>query len=254
VAGFSFRTTFELKSEQLTRDLLTATQRRGRTLGLEVRYRRLRHSGRTWMSFDVTVDGPLVRMEALLEQLALELPAFAEGARGGELPPRERIDTAWYLIEACDEGMRDIRASIFRLHDALAGSMPVTIAAPLSYVFDPGPATHLAGRLRDLTRTLGLFRLGYVSPEQAIEEVHTAAESVLSEAVGRSGSFAERAMRAHEVEYLSHELYADLIDLKDRRKYLKHRGQSIDDGTAVEVVNLAVRAIQTLLHVIAQRP
>jgi hypothetical protein len=123
-------------SEGLTRDLLSATQRRARQLGLEVRYRRVRHSGRTWLRFSVIVDGPLVGMESLLEQLMLELPAFAEGARNPHLPPRERVAVAWDFIEAYAEGSRDIRQSIFHLHKMLG--LGDYGAAPLSYVFEPG--------------------------------------------------------------------------------------------------------------------
>lgn len=86
MAGFSFEVTFGSDTESLTRELLAAVQRRARNLGLEVRFRRARHSGRIWLRFDVSVDGPLVRMEALFEQLAVELPAFAEGARS-KVPP-----------------------------------------------------------------------------------------------------------------------------------------------------------------------
>jgi hypothetical protein len=135
------------------------------------------------LGFDVTVDGPLVMMESLFEQLAVELPAFAEGARTPNVPPRERVSLAWDVIEAYFEGLGDIRSSIFSLWDALG--LGDYGSAPLSYVFDAGMASHLSGRLRGLTRALGLFR---AAAEQAIEEVHTIAEALLREAVGKKGS------------------------------------------------------------------
>lgn len=73
------------------------------------------------------------------------------------------------MIEAYFEGMKDIRASIFQMWEVLG--LGDYSAAPLSFVFDPGSATHLAGRLRGLTRTLGMFRAGYLPPEQAVEEL-----------------------------------------------------------------------------------
>jgi hypothetical protein len=105
-----------------------------------------------------------------------------------------------------------------------------------------------------LTRTLGMFRAGYLAPEQVVEEVHTAAESLLREAVGPSGSFAEMTERAHAADYLSHEMYEAFIELKDRRKGAKHRGQGIEPMVALDVVNRAVRGLQALLMAMASVP
>jgi hypothetical protein len=191
-------------------------------------------------------------MESLLQQLELEIPAFAEGARVEGLPPRERVALAWDLIEAYAEGLQDIRESIFDIARDLH-RVGLDVAAPLSYVFDPGPATHLTGRLHDLTRTLGMFRSGYLAPEQAVEEVHTAAETLLREAVGPAGSFADKAQRAHDAGHLSHEAYEAFIELKDRRKRAKHQGQGIEPVTALDLVNETVRGMQALLLAVVRR-
>jgi len=230
--------------------MLSAVQRRARNLGLEIRFRRARDSGRTWLRFDVSVDGPLVRMETLFEQLALELPAFAEGARS-KVPPRDRVAAAWDVIEAYFVGMKDIRASIFGLWEALG--LGDYGAAPLSYVFDPGAATHLAGRLRGLTRTLGMFRAGYLPPEQAVEELHTATESLLREAVGKAGSFPDKVERAHAAGYLTHEMYEDVLAMNKLRVKAKHHGQSIPADVAMGVVNAVARACQALLLALLDR-
>jgi hypothetical protein len=189
-------------------------------------------------------------METLFEQLVIEMPSFAEGAKS-ETPPRERVAAAWDFIEAYSEGMRGIREAIFRLWGTLG--LGDYGAAPLSYVFDPGPATHLTGRLRGLTRTLGLFRAGFLAPEQVVEELHTVTDSLLREAVGKTGSFPQRIERAHAAGYLTHEMYGDVLDMNKRRVRAKHHGDSIPTDAAVPLVNLVTRACQALLVAVAEQ-
>jgi hypothetical protein len=94
--------------------------------------------------------------------------------------------------------MNAIRIARGRASTLDLGGLPN--AAPRSYVFEAGAATHLKGALRRFTSALALYSNGELAPAQLIEEAHTILELVLRSALGdqsRDRTFAGMVKTRH---------------------------------------------------------
>jgi hypothetical protein len=244
LAGFDF----DVPSRPALRSFLdTAFRymgRRSNDFGLEVTRRwRLRQS-----SFYVTVDGPLPAMQSFGAALAIELPAFAAAPQAGTamVARQAAVRRVW---TAYAKGLGRIVDMVDEVSEGLH-------ATPHSYFFNPGRATHLRGKLDDLTLTLVSYDLRRVSPSQLGEEIHTVLELLLRESIGASGkeaSFGSLVHMAQSQGMLSEEIAVSILELKSRRRDAKHRGQRITEAKVDSVFPDVLAAVHALLSMIRGR-
>jgi len=237
VAGFDLDITFKESTDELGRALLQRLQRAGRSVDLRVSYRRS-----TEYAFYVTVDGPLPAMQMLCFQVELELPAFADGY---PKPVRRatRLRVADQLIDRYTAGVARITQSVLDTSAQFA-------AIPNSLRFDAGDSTELEGVLNPYSHMVTLFWLGFVPATHAVEEAHTAVEVVLKQALGKPksrGAFFELVAEAKDRGLVTAEQHDELIELKDVRKGIKHRGHGVSIEVADKLMDQTTEVVQVLL-------
>jgi hypothetical protein len=177
------------------------------------------------------------------------LISFAEGHHG---PPArtERTRVAKGVVMAYLKGLTDFSRDLQGLVNSLGDGR--IHAVPNSFVFDVGSATHLKGKIQNLTFSLLSYREGRMAPDQMGEECHTALELLLKTAVPSASpaTFAALVGKAHEAHYFEDKAKDALIRLKDIRRKSKHSGQSMTahemDGLILDIVPI----IHTLAKII----
>ena len=260
MAGFDFEFSYDDESSyELARRLLHHLQWRSRYFGLELHYR----VRRVEAIYYVIVDGPLPGMQAFVPRLTLEVFACAEFAEEPK-PAWRRTDVAWELANAYRAGVEKMTGSIHRLHRQLTPVFGRLAPSPLSFQFDlDGVPTHVHGPLRRFESTLMIYAnlpvmlLPTVPVEEAqvVEEAHTATELVLRVALGvHTLSYEQMADRARDRGWVDAEQHRLLIQLKNVRKRVKHRGQGVPLLTGYDMVMNAAACCHQLLAEIAGRP
>lgn len=221
MAGFDFEFTYRSAQEPIVRVCLTAGRSRARQLGLRWRWqtleaRRLR----------VVVDGNSRRTDLLAYRLERDLPLVAEGceAEGMSRIQRQRLG----------RGFADmmLRGRHVELEAALAlrGVAETRYRYP-PYDYDCPDFSRLHARLSITEELLVAWNFQEVAPEVLLEELHTACELTLEEIVNRRSkrlSFAELVEATNSLGVLVQQGATPpselLLDLKDLRKEVRHRG------------------------------
>jgi hypothetical protein len=134
---------------------------------------------------------------------------------------------------------------------------------PDSLAFDRiGVPSHLHGPLRRFEATVAVFAnlpvmllpALPVEAAQVLEEAHTTTELLLRTALGvKTLSYAQMAERALERGWLDIEQHKLLLQLKNARRGVKHRGQGVSPMTSYDLVMNAVECSHILLAQIAGR-
>jgi hypothetical protein len=224
----------------LVRCLCQASARRAEPMHLRWHFR-LRATGHgTFM-----VDGNWVRMSIFMERLRRDLPIIAEATTDSPRRPaaRRRLGNGFAdviaksLISGFDDEPDDFIPRIRLVKEAASVSA--------FDLFPTGVNEDLLPRLFVTMDVLGSWCLDEIPPEVVLEELHTAAELLLTRWLGmtRAPAFSalvDKARAASLLDYPSYAAdYADpaialdpydlLISLKDQRKKSKHRG---DDAAA----------------------
>lgn|GEM_PF-6352942 len=232
MAGYGVTLSVPSSYDDLMRSLLRAAQRRGRALGLRVRYRKVGAcDGET--SWDMTVDGRGWLISAWVNQVERELPVVAEGYTGDGAGARA-VDVA--------------RRFIGRWIDWCVGD---EAGGPPGRFFWPNlnlPDHEAERRFLVCDQVVGDWMVGAVPNEVAIEEIHSAAELAVRHVLGagKSVSWVRLIERAADREDVSDEALDSLRALNAERRAVKHRGGVIDDAREADVRELIVRAIDAL--------
>lgn len=239
MAGFEFVHAVAPDERELTSRLLRRGQQLARNLDLVLRY----HGARG--SWHVTVDGPLPSMQALILPLSTDWRPFAEGsARPPRLARRRLI--AQSLLDAYLDGLGGMRESVEEIAELLGGTAA-------SYFINVGSSTHLVAQCRNLTHALIRFHNSQVPASSLVEELHTSVEA-LSRALipksERSGTFAAVFARAASSAGLTEAQKATVLQLKDKRRGAKHRGQQVSAQWLNRNLRDTLDAIQLLAKAI----
>lgn len=259
MAGFDFEFDYGYGTDadyELARRLLRHLQWRARYYGLEMHYR----VNRETLSYTVVVDGPLPGMQAFAPRLTLEVFTCAEFAEQPK-PAWRRTDIAWDLSNGYREGLEKISDAVHEVSRAFQPVFSSLAPATHSLGFDlTGVPTHLHGPLRRFEATVAMYAnlpvmlLPTLPTEEAqvVEEAHTATELLLRTALGvRTLSYAQMADRAKEHGWVDAEQHRLLIQLKELRKRVKHRGQDVRPLRAYKLVMNAVECSHRLVTVVA---
>ena len=219
----------------LGRSFLRRTQRLARNFDLKLKYR-LDSNG--WY---VTVDGPLPSMQALIQPLVLQIFPFAEGFSNPKALRRRR-QLAHRFVNEYIKGVRGITEMIESVAESLGGT-------PNAYFFNEGHATHLSALVREFEKSLILFHNGLISASQFAEEAHTMAEALLKACLPkkkRNEIFAILLNRVAEISNLKPQHKTALLELKEKRKRAKHRGQRIKYKDMVNDIDDLLSALHYL--------
>ena len=232
MAGYGVDLSVPRSYDDLTRSLLRAAQRRGRSLGLRVRYRKVAACDleTTWL---LAVDGRGWLISAWANQIERELPVVAEGYTGEGAGARAVEVAKGFIGRWIDWCVGDE-----------AGGRPGRFFWPNLNLPD-----HAAEpRFRVCDQVVGGWMVGVVPHEVAIEEIHSGAELALRHVLraGKSVSWARLIDRAVGAEEVSDEALASLRALNDERRVVKHRGGVIADGPEADVRAVIERAIEAL--------
>jgi hypothetical protein len=237
VAGFDFEFGCDDTERPLAREVVRRVQLLCRNLDLDFRYSR--SAGGWW----IKIDGSLPAMQALIQPLASELPAFVDGYIAGSQEKSRRRPEKRFL--SC------YLASVARMREQIEKITADFGGTHYSYIFDVGNATHLAGHASDYTTALISFHNGRLSASQVIEEAHTFAEAVLRSCLpkeDRDKPFAALVWQAAALIHFDDEHKDALLKLKDLRRSSKHQIKRIRRGTAVEVLPDVTGTMQVLLR------
>lgn len=212
MAGYDF--TVEVRDateDALLRQMLRGLQLRCRQRWVEVKYRR------TADGYYVTVDGPLMNIQASRAPMAISLAAIAD-ATEVPLPRPQRLRVGHRILQGYIRGAADVSASV---HDA-ARQLE---AMPASLLFDPVGEQPIQYRLDGLTDMMEAWLNGQATTEQALEELHAIAELTMGFVLGAEWddrSFAAQAAEMVATKRLSAAQHDALIALKNRRRDVRH--------------------------------
>lgn len=261
MAGFGFTVEFDSSTRELMRRLLGHLQRRARYYALELHFQKARR----WDEYMVSVDGPLRGMQAFAPRMALEALVCAEFSERPK-PAWRRTDVAHDLVYGYYEGLHSITRAVLRMHRTLRQTVPPGgVPSVPSLVFDDTDLpSHLLPAIRRFEATLAVYAnlpamllpMLPVEEEQVVEEAHTATELLMRAAVGREGprfSYAQMAAEVQRRGWLSQEQHDKLIELKQARRGVKHRGQSVKTMGGYELVMNAVNCCHQLVARVAGR-
>jgi hypothetical protein len=248
MAGFDFWVHTPTRRRVLTRNLLFFIQRLGAERGCFIRFR-----WETTNRYYVTADGKLPDLQSLGQIMLDNLVSFAEG-HSGPPGPSERARLAERVGMAYLERLIEFSEDLQGLVDSFGKER--IHAVPNSFIFDVGNATHLKGKIRNLTHSLLSYREGRMAPDQIGEDCHTVIELLLKAAVPCDGpmTFAGLVERAHEANYFNDKARNALIRLKDLRRESKHRGQSITPDEMDGLILDVVPTIHSLTKIIRNGP
>jgi hypothetical protein len=229
MAGFDFDFTYRERDGQIVLTCIRAAKRRARSLGVELRWR---HVGPRHLR--VLVDGNSRRTDLLGYRLERDLPLVAEGC-SGIVGPSERARLGRGLADLFLRGRHVENEGVMALH----GVAETRYYYP-PYELDCPAFPELHARLRITEEVIVAWNFREVAPEVILEELHTACELLLEEAVNRRSkrlSFAELVAQADAAGVFADPPELDgfsngtpsvdlLTQLKDTRKAVRHRGAS----------------------------
>jgi hypothetical protein len=186
-------------------------------------------------------------MQALIEPLARDLPAFVDGYVAGARRQRGGRPDRRLLGKYID--------ATARMRELIEAQAKAFGATHHSYLFDVGAATHLRGHASDYTQALLSFHNRRVAPSLVVEEAHTFAEAILRACTDgeRAQTFAAQAESAVRLGAASNDGREALIRLKDRRRGSKHQNRRITFDDAAHLLNEANEALHLLLHYLRRR-
>jgi hypothetical protein len=226
MAGFDFRFCFQPEERDLVVLLLRAAQRRARAVDVQLTYA---SDGKS--CFLVVIDGSLIDIEPLVLRLSLDLPSIAEGF-SSSFRLRRRRRVAVRLIQELNTALSEFFGFLLEITTRMGG-------VPHSLTFDAGSRSHIQGRLNVLTRAISLYLSGGIDPETMLEELHTAVETLLKEALGAEAKgrvFADLVKAGQERGWYRQVVAERLLAMKDHRKLVKHHGQGVSDSTVDEIM------------------
>lgn len=239
MAGFDFAVKVANPIEDaFIRRLLHATQLRCRQRSVAVKYRR-EGSG-----YRVTVDGPLTNIQSSRAPLALMLAGMID-AVPSPLTRRRRMQVGRRVLLGYVRGAWDVTIDVLDLSRMLNGSFS-------SYVFDAVDDPLVQYRLDGLTRVLQDWNNEDATPEQTLEELHTVAEFVMGSMLGErwdDRAYSEQAAEMVRRSLLSEPDGVVLLDLKDKRKAVRHHRGTMD---RVELTALLPDALAVLHRLVAR--
>src|SRR5262249_13196446 len=141
--------------------------------------------------YHVDVDGPLFKIQAMVEAHRPFLAGFAAGFPRPQ-GRRLRRSVCERVLASLATGVSEISFMVHQASDLIDG-------VPYSYRFDVGGATDLGGSMRAFSRLLIRYHNGQVAPTHLAETAHTAIETLLRRALGpdsRGNTFEAMAHRA----------------------------------------------------------
>jgi hypothetical protein len=266
VAGFDATFTFDPRHADLLAAIITAARRRARPMSVRWRSRVDADSGVGW----VGIDGNTFQLDVYLHRLRRDLPTIAEAVASGGRPAWRR-KYALGLVDVltrfrCDFYERYGMDHVPRLR---AVSKPAVMSVHSLWMGERH--RDLWARLAVTEEIMGEWLLDEVPPEVVVEELHTAAELLLTRWArkSRAPAFAVLVDLAGAAEILPPlELlrfqYVDpadalagldlLIALKDLRRDLKHRGVGNARPWLVTHFWAVGSVLERLARAVAERP
>jgi hypothetical protein len=234
LAGFDFDVHATGRQKEFLKNLLRHSQNLATRHGLLLKYR--------WAPEDqyyVTVDGSLIKMQALVPMLITTIRIYA-AASTTSLSKIEARRLALRIVDGYLEGLTEIEESVSYFEDA--GFIPNSLT------FNVGNLTHLNGKMQSFSNTLVLYITGKLGPDQITEECHTILELLLKNALKKKISFESMVSLAITNGILDSNFENNLIKLKDLRRDSKHHGQSISEKDVQGFIWDTVRACHQLLQ------
>lgn len=216
MADFDFEGEISGSQKSLVRALLRELHTLAHPRGVTVRFRT------NAVGYHVGVSGSLFEMQAVVEAYGPFLAGFST-AFPRPHGRRMRRSICERVLESFASGVSEISTLVQPTSDLIDGM-------PYSYRFDVGDATDLAGSMKAFSRLLVLYHNGHVAPVHLAETAHTAIETLLRRVLGRDSrdrSFEAMAQDAAERGYLTAEAVGPILELKNVRRNVKHRGQGI---------------------------
>jgi hypothetical protein len=239
MAGFDFRVKVANPTEDaFIRRLLHATQLRCRQRWVTLRYRR------DGSGYYVTVDGPLTNIQSTRAPLALMLAGMIDAVPSA-LTRRRRMQVGRRVLLGYVRGAWDITVEVLDLSRMLKGTFS-------SYVFDAVDDPVVQYRLDGLTSVLQEWNNENASPEQTLEELHTVTELIMGSMLGErwdDRAYSEQAAEMVRRSLLSERDGAVLLDLKDRRRAVRHHRGTMD---RVQLAALLPDALAVLHRLVAR--
>jgi hypothetical protein len=220
VAGFDACFRYRERDAPLVEALLAASRRRARTL-------RLRQF-RSWIATidcvaAVQLDGNTYLLDIYLERLRRDLPTIAEATPSPRTPAeRRKVANGFLEILVRHRGQMYDRYDEAWVPTLRARSTPQYM---LPHEFFTKNAK-LQTRLLATSEFITGWHFGDVEPAIVVEELHTAAELMLSEIVGKRSStmsFAQMTEACQAAGALQRRHADVLTSLKDVRKRVRHR-------------------------------
>jgi hypothetical protein len=250
VAGFDFEFSCRPEEEELQRQFLRWMQRSSRELELDFTYRK------TKGGFYVALNGSLPAMQALPISCYSELDAIvAVATEPLDRPRRRRILRR--VLDAFEESLDHMVDSIREVGEMQEAEGWKVI--PRSIDFDPGSKTHLQDSLQSFRMALIRSYTREITARSLLEEAHTALEHVmdalLTRAEKKNLSFEGKLDRIAGMgifelpgkEDSGEALVEVLKGLKDLRRDVKHKAQSVSQEMAEILADAAVSAIHLML-------
>lgn len=246
MAGYGHEIEAPAAYDDLVRVLLRAAQRRGKRLGLDVRYRRrtLPPDISAWM---LTADGSGVVIAAWVQQLERDLPVVAEGFTGhgaGAVAVRIGHSAPARFVELLvGDNLADVSASV-----ATSRTDRARVFWPI--LDPPDMGRPLSDRLQLADRLIGRWIVDDLSDETGLEELHTAIEIVLRTvlAAGRNTRFPQLLDRARSACLIGDDDHEALTRLNNHRRTVKHHGGVIPTADERAVKADLWRAVGALDH------
>ena len=242
MAGYDFNVKVANEAEDaLIRPLLHGLQLRCRQRHVELRYRR--QAG----GYYVTVDGPLTNIQASRQPIALALGAMADAAQV-PLARRRRLQIGRRLLHGYVGGAWDISMSVMEFSRAME-------MTPSSFVFDVVEDEVIQYRLDGLTSMLEAWQNEDATSEQTLEELHAVTELTMGFLLGEHWDDRPYAAQVAELKRtgrMSEDHAQTLIDLKDRRRTVRHHLDTMtrqELGERLPAVLQAIHALVALLSV-----
>ena len=242
MSGFDFDVQSLENERDFIKSLLGLAQLRASRLGVEFKYRWQVQSG-----YYVTVDGSLTAMEALHNPLIISLISLAEGTSHKKFALRKRVQLARRITSAYAEGLDQIADFVREIATDLGGE-------PNSYTFRELEDPILNSILTSLRRMLADYHFGMKNPRVVAEEIHTAMENLMNVLLGgkaRDLSFASKAEKCVEKQYISEANFQFALKLKNLRRGGKHRGTLIKSHELNNLLEDCISIIHKMTNAIA---
>ncbi len=241
MAGYDFSVKVGSDVEDaLLRPMLHGMQLRCRQRWVQLRYRR------TKTGYLVTVDGPLVNIQASRQPIAIALGAMADASQV-RLPRARRLQLGRRLLRGYMRGAWDASMRVLELSRHLGGT-------PSSYVFDGVEDPVIQYRLDGLTTMLESWQNEDASSEQVVEELHAVTELSMGFLLGTGWddrSYADQVGEMVRRGRMTAEDSTALLGWKERRRAVRHHLATLTREDLAERLPGALRAVHAL---VAQLP